>query len=500
MLVDARDLSTANLAERQFDVCICGAGVAGITLALSLRERGLSVALLEGGGIDISAESQQLYEGKNVGLDYFDLDTARLRFLGGTSNHWGGWCRPLDEHDFTAKRHHELSGWPIAKSDLDPYDERTRKILDIAVEPGSNSGHTLKNDDFNEIVFWRSGGGTPYAAKGDPTNFKTKYLKKIQNDEGLLCLTNASVTDVLLADGLNHVTGVKFVNGGRETVVSAAHYIICFGGVENARFLLNCDRQIKAGIGNEKDLVGRFFCEHPHFTVGYGMLNEQNLRLDHMRFVAPTRQFMAREETNNCGIRLIPNGFEPEARNFKLNIYRQVCMLPFAARLAKAYDKFEKWWCDFYVHMSSEQSLNRNSRVRLSDEKDALGQRKVVLDWRLNDLDHRTITRSVVALGEFFAVKDLGRIRVADWLLAEEIAYPKTTEDEVGGYHHMCTTRMSDDPRTGVVDADCKVFGLDNLFIGGSSVFSTSGHANPTFSIVQLSLRLADTIVGKFAS
>ena len=98
MIVDAAR-ERAAFAE-PVDVCVIGAGPAGITLARALAAAGASVALMEAGGLEISAESQDAYVGTTVGLDYFPLDTCRLRYFGGTSGHWGGMCRNLDAYDF----------------------------------------------------------------------------------------------------------------------------------------------------------------------------------------------------------------------------------------------------------------------------------------------------------------------------------------------------------------------------------------------------------------
>ena len=140
----------------------------------------------------------------------------------------------------------------------------------------------------------------------------------------------------------------------------------------------------------------------------------------------------------------------------------------------------------------SEQAPNPSSRVTLGSETDKFGMRRTVLDWRMAEIDKRTIQRAAVYFGESFARLGLGRIRVPDWIMEKEAEFPGLSVDGVGGHHHMCTTRMSDSPAEGVVDRNLKVFGVDNLYVAGSSVFSTGGYANPTFTIVQMTLRLAD--------
>ena len=135
MIFDATT-AESDLLERRFDACVIGAGPAGITLARRLAAQGLTVALMEAGGLELTADSQDLYAGEITGLDYYPLDVARLRYFGGTSNHWGGWCRELDAYDFRPHPYAAFSGWPIAKSDLDPYQGEADAILDLAPPPG----------------------------------------------------------------------------------------------------------------------------------------------------------------------------------------------------------------------------------------------------------------------------------------------------------------------------------------------------------------------------
>ncbi len=142
--------------------------------------------------------------------------------------------------------------------------------------------------------------------------------------------------------------------------------------------------------------------------------------------------------------------------------------------------------------MAQEQAQNPDSRVMLGDERDAFGLRRVAMNWNLTDLDVHTMRTAVMTFAEHMAQQGIGRARIRPWLLTDPVEFPGILDDEVGGKHHMCATRMSADPQHGVVDADCRVHGMTNLFIGGSSVFATTGQCNPTYTLTQLALRLGD--------
>ena len=147
----------------------------------------------------------------------------------------------------------------------------------------------------------------------------------------------------------------------------------------------------------------------------------------------------------------------------------------------------------------ASRKLLAESRVTLADARDPLGIPRIRLDWRLTDLDYRTMREACLALGAHVAEQGLGRIRIDDWILADDPVMPGGAEGNSAGGHHLCTTRMSEDPRTGVVDADCRVHGMSNLYVGGSSVFATAGYANPTYTIVKLALRLGDHVAASLA-
>lgn len=224
---------------------------------------------------------------------------------------------------------------------------------------------------------------------------------------------------------------------------------------------------------------------------------------------------MARHGVLNFGLHFEPydETVTGKALPLKKRIKQAVCRSDSLSSLVRSYYKSRPNYHNDYkkgldcgvgffdgrLHIASEQCPNPDSRVRLGNELDRFGNRRVALDWRLTAQDKLTLRKAAEEVGVQLANKKLGRVRLPDWLLDPEPTFPGIGEDAVAGFHHMCTTRMAASPTEGVVNADCKLFGSDNLYLAGSSVFSTAGASNPTFTIVQLSLRLADHLEQRLA-
>ena len=271
-----------------------------------------------------------------------------------------------------------------------------------------------------------------------------------------------------------------------------ATFALCLGGLENPRLLLNLNRQVPAGIGNDNDLVGRYFLEHPHAPVGRVVMRKP---MTHMLVYSPTPDFMRANRVLNFGVRIgdvdqwnggdFTGPFEPQPP----------CTVAFDALLA-AEMKHAPAACPAHVgdaFVACEQSLDPENRVKLTGEKDRFGLNTIELAWHFSDTDRRTMKTAAMEVAKRMAAEDVGRMQIVPWLLNDDVP---TLDQLWGGNHHMGTTRMSADPKKGVVDANLRVHSVENLYIGGSSVFATSGHANPTYSIVQLALRLGDHLGG----
>ena len=495
MIIDLSEVEHDPFANEHFDVCIIGGGVVGISVALNLS-RTKRVLLLEAGGYNNSVESMAVYEGENVGQEYFDLRASRLRYFGGSSNHWGGDCHPLDAHDFARKSYLSHSGWPIRKSDLDPYLERAESILDLNNEPWDPPGGVFA-DAINRSEYVRS----ILYKYSPPTRFGDKYGDEIESRQNITCALNANVVALNLADAHDRLSDVTISDyDGNRYTARANRFVLATGGIENARLLLNSNHQAPHGLGNDHGLVGRFFTDHMYTKVADIVLE------DHVKQYVEAYpfgdSFRGRLKDTICSWNWLHGAVESargkdmdclsetrETRHFfapTLKLLKSERILNWSLRM-RVRTPGHSEPTDGKLFIGSEQSLNPSSTVSLSDEKDRFGLRRTRLNWQLCDVDLRTLQIATIRFGEAMAEQSIGRVRIVDWLHDKVPDYVGT-----GGHHHMCTTRMAVSPDKGVVDRNMKVFGLQNLFVAGSSSFGTGGHANPTLTIVQMSLRLAD--------
>lgn len=451
------------------DVCIAGSGPAGLSLASELARRGHRVLVLEGGDAEYLDVSQDIYIGEVIGNAYPPLEVLRLRQLGGSSNHWEGWCRPLDAVDFQKKSYAPDTEWPITRADLDPYLDAAAEILAVpsAFDDGSPA-HGMR-----QIILSQS----------DPIpRFGEKYRSEIERSDHLQLVLRANLTGVE-TDG-RRITGFNIEDfEGNRRRVHAAHYVLACGGIENSRLLLHFNRQTGGRLINDATTLGRYWMEHPHFHVGDVVLSGPEAQMLHF---APTPEAMNSLEVLNCRLTMWPL-----RRDGGRGLVRSLaCEAPGAVTWATR-RIFGDVQCTNRLLAAWEQEPRFENRVALSETRsDMFGIPKSELHWHKSDLDRHTVRQNTLQFGEFLARSGLGRLRVDSWLLDNE-EYP---DDWIAGNHHMGGTRMSEAPKSGVVDRDLRVWGQENLHIAGSSVFPSGGHANPTLTIVQLSLRLADAL------
>lgn len=518
MLIDGRTLPPDHLLN--CDLCIIGAGAAGITLASTFAEnRDVHVCLVESGGFDFDAEVQELYRGEAVGVPYEPYDT-RLRYFGGSTNHWGGYCRPLDDLDFEVRPWVPYSGWPIRRTDLAPYYERAGDLCQIGGLDTAPS-HWAERLGLPILDLDGSGLRNLVFQVSPPTRFGEAYRASLLTADNLTICLNSNAVGFHRPAGSSVVEGVSVATlAGSRFEVRARCFVLACGGIENARLLL-CSRQAADGLSDLPDLVGRFFMEHPHFHLGRFALAGLDHDLHAYLGANPTGaglmanlhlgvepEVQAAEQLANVAIQLRPRmpsvgekslqriwyslkqGRYPDelARQLQrvladLGPISDVVGHKLAQRLFGADD----YGALLALRSVGEQVPNPDSRITLGGTTDALGLPEVRVDWRLSELDLLTLRRVGELLAQGVGQLGLGRVQLD--FSGEDGAEPTFIE---WGYHHIGTTRMDDDPKRGVVDRNCRLHVAANLYVAGSSVFPTSGGGTPTLTLVALALRLAD--------
>ncbi|TGS11185.1 GMC family oxidoreductase [Mesorhizobium sp. M2E.F.Ca.ET.209.01.1.1] len=453
--------------------CILGSGPAGTTIARKLGAAGIPVVVLEAGSREFSDESQDFYRGKTVGDFYFDLDITRLRFMGGSSNHWAGWCRVLDSQDFEPKAWAPDTGWPISRADIEPYLGEVHDILELpAFRPDAQV-----SDDIRWVQL----------IKSPAVRFAEKYADELDQSKNIAVVLNTYATE-LIGDG-KRVTGAKLWSNGQDAgTYSADYFVTCTGGLENSRLLLWSNERSNGGVVPNATALGRYWMEHPTFEGGNAILanySEFEVDASNEAFFSPTLAAMERLQIMNFGIRLIESPYP----NVKKLIADLACTAPNMAEwMSSQLD--QRLRCAAQLYVAWEQVPLASNQIELSKtDVDHAGVPRIELHWKKSALERRTLLEGLRLFGTTMAQKNLGRVRIDDWI-SNGADYP--TNEETAGHHHMGGTRMGTDVLKSVVDANCKVHGMDNLYVGGSSVFCTSGQCNPTTTITALACRLGE--------
>ncbi len=470
MLFNLHLAETKFPADRKYDVCVIGAGAAGITIAKTLAEKGKTVALIEGGGDQYSSESQHIYQGDVIGDPYFDLRTARLRYLGGSTNHWGGRCRSFEEIDFQRQYLGEQYNWPISFSEIEKYKTAACEILEI---PDDFEPEQTNDADIKDITFQFS----------PPVRFKDKFSKLLNDSDKITLFINANLTQLYGQDGTIHAANFESFSE-KKILINASQFVFAMGGIENSRFLMHFDAKNTGAFFAKNLPLGKYWMEHPHLNLGRALVDTRKVNTRHYSLSGRIQKELG---ILNCGFRVIP--YTPNDGRTKAMVRDLLCAAPtLGKKVATLAGK--NLICGAKLRAAWEQEPTISNAVQLSQETDIFGIPKVQLHWKKSHLDMLTIKESVRVFNTWLMAGDAGRLQLDSWMLNDGDAYPE--QEIMGGNHHMGGTRMSTSVRYGVTDNNGQVFGSKNLFIAGSSVFTTGGHNNPTLPIVQLSLRLAE--------
>jgi choline dehydrogenase-like flavoprotein len=520
------------------DLCVVGAGAVGIAIALELAHTRSRVVVAESGGERTEPETESLGESELRGLRSSTAVAGRARVLGGTTTLWAGQALPLSESDFERRDWVDHSGWPLSLARLLPYYRRAERLMGLPAA-------------FYDDRDWPAAMPRPPVIDGTrrqfstftPTpNFAAAHRAPLAAAANVTVLLHANATRLIMrADGAR-VEALEIRSlAGRSGRIRARRYVICCGGIETPRLLLASSGPGSRGVGNERDLVGRFFQEH--VNVGVPVLAADRCRiarLFHGRRLGGVRYFaklsastelQRRERLVNVGshvsyareqtaaeraVKDLDGALrgawrDREARRALASALQHPGQLASAGcgRLVLRHARSIDAWCSalrlrrvplyalqgfgaMYVLVQTETVPRPQSRVRLDRRADSLGVPRSVVDWRVGERELRTAEVFARRLDALLRGHGLGLLKLSGFPLARDLE--RLSAHVGGGCHHMGTTRMSDDRRTGVVDRDCRVHGVQNLFVAGSAVFPTSGWSNPTLTLLALGFRLADRL------
>lgn len=530
--IDSRKLPKSVSIET--GVCIIGGGIAGITIAREFIGTDHDVCVIESGGYTPDEETQSLYDLESIGHPVRQSFMARARYFGGTSNLWAGRSMRLDPIDFRRREWVPDSGWPIDHTVLEDYYPRAARMLELPDVTCVEDPRTLLSDGAPvEEALFHDGGLRPRLVVWGrrPLRFQKAFRRQLSRSGNLRVFLNASAIELVTNEAGSRVDVLRAATlNGNQLRISARIFVLACGGLENARLLLVSRRRQANGLGNDHDLVGRYFMDHPRVIrgrvrlsvpfrsslllgvplpdgkvqIGIGLSDEIQHRerlLNSYLTVEPQLSQLAEQayqSSANVVKVLMRKGYAgrrsdvfranlPEIRDLVYLLTPKEVMPHFVyrqyARLRALTDTFRRVY-DLTIINFCEQVPRPESRVVLGTSRDRLGVPSLVLDWRIGREETTSLIRLQELMAERLAAAGIGRL--SDHQLGDPA--PAYTDAS----HHMGTTRMSDDPKRGVVDKNAGVHGVGNLFIAGSSVFPTAGTANPTLTIVALAIRLAD--------
>ncbi|NTJ10827.1 GMC family oxidoreductase [Rhizobium lusitanum] len=545
-IVDLR--SILDNIQMAADVAIIGGGPAGIAIARELADTRIRVLVIESGGTDYQAETQTLSAVENIGeprasksveptgrgyagnlawLNDVAAFELRDRILGGSSHTWIGKCAAFDEIDFAHRPWLPLSGWPIARYQLLTALDRAGELLNLGPNfydkrlfglLHSRPSELGLDEQFLRPFFWQF--SHTLDRHGEPTRFNRLACDIAAANVDFL--THATVTQINLDDQGLRPTSLSVESlAGKKATVHANTIVLCGGGIENARLLLASNSVMGAGIGNQHDVVGRYLCDHPrtslcsftghdidaiaeHFNF-YGLTHEGRTHF-YLRGLSLSPEMQEREGLTNCAaypvqihadhdpwgaLKRLAHG---SSRAFMQDLFA-IGTSP-ALITSGLYNRLIRKRglphrsTELRFDAMAEQRLDPESRVTLSKQRDRLGQPLARVDWKIGSCEIESIKRFAQIMVDEFDRVGLPRPQLADWIEADDGGAAAFMDMA----HPSCTTRMGTDPLTSVVDPNAMVHGIDGLFVAGSSVFPTPGHANPTLMLLTLAIRLADHI------
>ncbi len=522
---DLRDFAPDS--QIQTAVCVIGSGPAGSAVALELAAAGIDVVVLESGGLDVEADTNALYDIENVGLPRVPQDEVRVRQYGGTSTVWTGRCAPFRDIDYERRPWVDHSGWPFGPDELAPYLGRASEYLSLAPSrydattwsemAGKTPAPRLDTTTLDDELWQFSNGVLP----GEPVRVNVDLDHRLREEPTIDLILHANVLEIVpkaSGDAVDHV--VASTLEGTRVTVAADTVVVAAGAIESARLLLASRSVVPTGLGNDRDLVGRYYMEHPFVEVGAFDVNDDMMALlsrfglfwhdtpaKHVFLsgLALSPRVQRARELLNCAMYVLPETPENTAMHAARRLakgegnamhdVRTLLGSPMEVMQAAKRRQMDGLPpipppSRVVIGANAEQRPDPQSRITLSDQTDALGMPLSRIDWRMDDLEFATIETMFELVQTELAAAGLP--------VPEMHASLRTADDwrthVVDTAHHSCCVRMGSDPATSVTDEWGHVRGVDGLFVAGSALFPTVGTANPTLMLTGVAMRVADAV------
>lgn len=511
-----RDLLAETPSQNEHaDVCVIGAGAAGICLALELTRLGRRVVLLEAGSREVQESLQEPYRSEVSGHEHRGIHSGRIRALGGTTQRWGGQILELDPEDFEPRSWIGGSGWPFRKQELEPYYRRALEMEDVA--------RSLQAD----ADVWRAlalapprlEGLEPYFTRWCPEpSFARLHAQALEQTQDINVWLHANATELLLeGDSVRGVRACARAESGetREAIFRAETFVFCLGTIECARFFL---QPREGGLPwNTSGLLGRHFQDHIDANVAMVVPRNRrvfaelfdNVFLDGRKYHPKLRLSPAMQEQTeslNCALTVTftsqidatLDSLKSTARHLLRGDWAEVgwrdgvrmaSHAPLLARQSWRYALKHRVYnppeATVQLRVHCEQEPEGESSITLSGERDSFGLLRTRLNWRLGQRELHSI-QAITRVAET-SLSDVAEVNVLPQL-RDDASLAAACDDS---NHHMGGMRMAASETKGVVDPDLRLQGVRNAYVCSGAVFPSSGFSNPTHTVIALAMRLA---------
>jgi choline dehydrogenase-like flavoprotein len=523
--------NTQPIVGASFDICVIGAGMAGLYIARQLTSYGLRTILVESGGARSVQSLNDLNEISDEHGHYQWPVTGRARGLGGSSSVWGGKMVPLSASDMAARPHIDAPEWPIShEAMLDGLGEIEAlfKLDDGSYEEGApphfRTGVELPRGDTDFVVRWAK--WTRYR-RGNVWRILKDQLASHPLAE---IWTDATVCDFAVDRWSGRLVSLRCRDdAGHMLDIDAKHFVLAAGTIESTRLLLMLDRCGDNRVFASCDALGRYFQDHLDAPVGSLTVRDPD-RFD--RLLAPRYRRLQRRSphiemtgtaqstdgiasafahmTADLSQNATLGAVKRLTKRLEMNDYQGLLAELQRSRLAPAslgrlvarrlyhHTLFMPGDVGFNLRVCVEQAPRHDNHIRLADAKDRLGMPKVDLRWRPGDIDERTFRSTVARLSAYWHRQGLDRICSIEWLgcTRPDASITEASQDYA---HPSGTARMGTDAHRSVVDSDLQCHHVTNLSVVGAACFPSSGSANPTLTIMLLARRAARAIVRRMS-